>query len=99
MDKYLQDSELLDFRSPKISELIAKRKWQEFSEKEAIIAVYNFVRDEILFGYNVDDAIPASQVLRDGYGQCNTKGILFMAILRALKIPCRIHGFAIDKML
>ena len=53
----------------------------------------------ILFGYNVDDSIPASRVLKDGYGQCNTKGTLFMALLRACGIPCRVHGFTIDKIL
>mgnify|MGYP002241704325 CR=1 FL=1 len=46
---------------------------------------------------NVDDSIPASKVLKDGYGQCNTKGTLFMALLRACGVPCRIHGFTIDK--
>ena len=39
------------------------------------------------------------EVLKDGFGQCNTKSILLMALLRALKIPCRIHGFTIDKKL
>jgi len=38
-------------------------------------------------------------VLADGYGQCNTKGTLFMALLRALGVPCRLHGFTIDKRL
>lgn len=66
---------------------------------EKIRSIYDFVRDEILFGYNTDDSIPASKVLRDGYGQCNTKGTLFMALLRACGIPCRIHGFTIDKKL
>ena len=36
--------------------------------------------------------------IRDS-GQCNTKGTLLMALLRACGIPCRIHGFAIDKKL
>ena len=52
-----------------------------------------------MFGYNIDDKIKASKVLKDGYGQCNTKGILLMALLRAKHIPCRIHGFMIDKLL
>ena len=52
-----------------------------------------------MFGYNIDDNVPASKVLADGYGQCNTKGTLFMAILRACNIPCRVHGFTIDKKL
>lgn len=50
-------------------------------------AKYNFVRDEILFGYNADDTILASRVLAEGYGQCNTKGTLFMALLRGADIP------------
>ena len=47
----------------------------------------------------MDDGVPASRVLADGYGQCNTKGTLFMALLRACGIPCRVHGFTIDKKL
>lgn len=47
----------------------------------------------------MNDNIPASKVLADGYGQCNTKGTLFMALLRACGIPCRVHGFTIDKEL
>ena len=35
--------------------------------------VYSFVRNEIKFGYNKGDDIIASEVLKDGYGQCNTK--------------------------
>lgn len=52
-----------------------------------------------MFGYNIDDTVCASKVLADGYGQCNTKGTLFMALLRACNIPCRVHGFTIDKEL
>lgn len=43
--------------------------------------------------------MPASQILKDGYGQCNTKAILLMALFRAAKIPCRLHGFTIKKQL
>jgi len=39
--------------------------------------------------------VSASQVLKDGYGQCNTKGTLLMALLRALNIQARFHGFTI----
>jgi transglutaminase-like putative cysteine protease len=38
-------------------------------------------------------------VLADGIGQCNTKSTLLMALLRAVGIPCRFHGFTIDKPL
>ncbi len=51
------------------------------------------------FGYNRDDNLSASQVLKDGYGQCNTKGTLLMALLRAMGVPARFHGFTIDNEL
>lgn len=99
MNKYLEKTNLLDFDNKNIQELIIKRGWMSLDELNRIKAIYNYIRDEILFGYNIDDKIKASKVLKDGYGQCNTKGILFMALLRACNIPCRIHGFTIDKLL
>ena len=100
MERYLRETPMLDFSAPSIRALISERGWDVAdSDFEKIRSTYDFVRDEILFGYNTDDNIPASKVLRDGYGQCNTKGTLFMALLRACGIPCRIHGFTIDKEL
>ncbi|ABX40555.1 transglutaminase-like domain-containing protein [Lachnoclostridium phytofermentans] len=99
MEKHLKATLLLDYRDKSIQELIRMKNWDQSNEFDKILQTYNYVRDEIKFGYNVDDAIPASKVLADGYGQCNTKLILFMALLRALNIPCRVHGFSIDKEL
>lgn len=99
MDRYIQETNMLDYQNPHIQQLIQSRGWRELAAFDRIKAIYNYVRDEILFGYNIDDSIPASKVLADGYGQCNTKGTLFMALLRACNIPCRIHGFTIDKKL
>ena len=92
-------TDLLDFKSPQIQQLIVERRWQALPEFERIGAIYDFVRNEIKFGYNQSDSLPASQVLADGFGQCNTKGILLMALLRANQIACRFHGFTIDKRL
>ncbi|MDG5788824.1 transglutaminase-like domain-containing protein [Evansella sp. AB-P1] len=99
MKKYLESTKLLDFHSSEIQELIRDKKWSEFelNDEEKIATVYDFVRNDIKFGYNRGDDIPASEVLKDGYGQCNTKSILLMALLRGIGIPCRIHGFFIDK--
>lgn len=99
MNKYLEETPLLDFHNKKIEELVQTKKWMELEELDRIKEIYNYIRDSILFGYNVDDKIKASKVLKDGFGQCNTKGILFMALLRCCNIPCRIHGFTIDKKL
>ncbi|WP_418427991.1 transglutaminase-like domain-containing protein [Blautia hydrogenotrophica] len=90
---------MLDFSTPNIQKLISNRHWKGVEVYNRIKQIYNFVRDEILFGYNVDDSIPASRVLAEGYRQCNTKGTLFMALLRGVDVPCRMHGFTIDKKL
>ncbi|MCH3960714.1 MAG: transglutaminase-like domain-containing protein [Solobacterium sp.] len=97
--KYLAETRMLDFSDQSIRDLVAGRNWQSLDDFSKIGEVYNFVRDEILFGYNESDDISASKVLKEGYGQCNTKGTLFMALLRSVEIPCRIHGFTIDKKL
>lgn len=98
-NRYLKRTPLLDLDDPSIQRLITERGWKSLPEFERLRSIYDYVRDEILFGYNIDDDIPASRVLRDGYGQCNTKGTLFMALLRGCGIPCRCHGFTIDKKL
>ena len=99
VDPLLTATRLLDFEAAPIADLVAGRGWQALGEHDRIGAVYDFVRNEIAFGYNRSDDIPASEVLADGYGQCNTKGTLVMALLRALGVRCRLHGFTIHKAL
>lgn len=93
------ETAILDYRQAGIQALIAQRGWLHLQTHNKIGAVYNFVRDEIPFGYNIADDLPASRVLADGIGQCNTKGTLLMALLRAVGVACRFHGFTIDKAL
>jgi len=97
--RLLLPTRLLDFTHPAIESLVAQRGWRQLAPFERIGAVYDFVRNEIAFGYNEGDELPASRVLADGIGQCNTKSTLLMALLRAVGIPCRFHGFTIDKPL
>ena len=92
---HLQTTKMLDFEHPSMQKLVDIRGWAQLSQYDAIGAIYTYVRDEIRFGYNADDRLSASQVLKDGYGQCNTKGTLLMALLRAVGIPSRFHGFTI----
>lgn len=96
---YLAETRLLDFGSASVRDLIADRGWTSLPPSDRIGAAYDFVRNEILFGYNSTDDIAASDVLADGYGQCNTKATLLMALFRALDLPCRLHGFTIHKSL
>jgi hypothetical protein len=95
----LKETKLLDFSHPDMQQLIEGKGWKRLPTERRVQAIYEFVRDEILFGYNADDDLPAPVVLADGYGQCNTKATLFMALLRGVGVPCRFHGFTIHKRL
>ena len=97
--RLLHPTAILDFEHPLLQALIQDRGWRALPETERIGAVYTFVRDEIGFGYNLSDELPASKVLADGIGQCNTKAGLLMALLRGCGIACRCHGFTIHKAL
>ncbi|MHA6197029.1 transglutaminase-like domain-containing protein [Pseudomonas wadenswilerensis] len=97
---FLQRTAILDFDAPAIANLIDTRGWCQLPTEQAARAVYEFCRDEILFGYNAGaDSLPASAILAEGLGHCNTKSNLLMALLRALGIPCRLRAFTIDKRL
>jgi hypothetical protein len=98
-ERYLKETPLLDFSHPFLTLVENERGWISLPEYERIAGIYAFVQNEIAFGYNEADNIPASQVYLDGYGQCNTKGTLLMALLRKCGIPCRFHAFTIDKKL
>ncbi len=98
-DTLIAATPLLDFNAASVAQLIDERGWRDLPARGRIGAIYVFVRDEIAFGYNRADDIPASEVFADGFGQCNTKGTLLMALLRGAGIRCRIHGFTIHKAL
>lgn len=98
MERHLRPTIILDFNDSSIQALVSEQGWRSLEYRDRIGAVYNFVR-ELPFGYNTSDELPASSVLADGYGQCNTKTSLLMALLRAVDIPCRFHGATIHKRL
>ena len=99
MHTLLAATPLLDVHHPDIEALVGRRGWRALPHHDRIGAVYDFARNEIAFGYNEGDELPASSELADGIGQCNTKSTLLMTLMRAVGIPCRFHGFTIDKPL
>jgi hypothetical protein len=99
MERFLRPTALLNFDHPSITQLITSNGWLSLPLEQRIARIYDFVQNEISFGYNEADDLPASHVLADGIGQCNTKGTLIMALLRKCGIPCRFHGFTINKVL
>ncbi|CAH9054541.1 hypothetical protein PSECIP111854_01395 [Pseudoalteromonas sp. CIP111854] len=99
MKEYLSPTPLLNFTHPAIQKLLKTQQWQHLNTFDAFKSIYDFVKDEVKFGYSSDDTLSASHVLKVGYGQCNTKGTLLMALLRAVNIPCRLQGFTISNNL
>lgn len=98
-DHHLRPTPLVDFDHESLLRLIRARGWADLPEGDRIGAVYDFVRDEIPFGYNASDDRRASEVLADGLGQCNTKSTLLMALLRGVGIPARLHGGTVHRRL
>lgn len=96
-NRYLRKTRMLDYGSEKIRDLVEEHNWEALDEYHKIGAIYDYVRNDILFGYNRSDLLSADEVLSDGYGQCNTKATLLMTLLRAVGIPCRLHGSEVDK--
>lgn len=69
--KYLEMTKMLNFDVESIQSLIKNRKRIELDEYNKIAAIYDFVRNEILFGYNSSDLLDFNE--RDFV----TKEILF----------------------
>ena len=87
LNELTKPTKILDFNSPNIAKLIADKGWKNMPQEQAAREIYEFCRDEIRFGYNAEaDDMPASAVLEEGLGHCNTKSTLFMALFRAIGI-------------
>ena len=69
MNNYLKETTILNYSNPSIQSLIKEKKWMKLDTIKRIKSIYNYVRDDIEFGYNISDNITATQVLEDGYGQ------------------------------
>jgi hypothetical protein len=90
----------MDYTHPTIEQLILGKGWYTITdEAELIMGIYHFVRDEIAYGYTKSFAIPASKVIEEGVGNGITKTTLFMALVRAVGIPCRFHAMTISKVI
>ena len=68
------------------------------TEKEKAIAIHNWVRDSIKFGWTKNFCNDtAANVIKAGCGYCHTKGILFVTLLRCARIPARLHYIELNK--
>lgn len=88
---------LSNFNHPSIIEKSTELTAGKATQLEKLEAIFYFMRDGIKFGFpSTWDAVKASEVLESGFGYCNTKASLFVALCKAQDIPARIHCGLID---
>ena len=91
-------TQLADHDHPAVREVAERLIRSETTLRGKLGQIFHFVRDDIRFAFPVDgDLVKASDTLRLGYGQCNTKATLFLALCKAADIPARIHFSLIAK--
>ena len=89
---------LADVNDPLVQQTAAQLTAGLTDPADKLDRIFTFVRDDILFGFPPEgDFVKASQTIERGYGQCNTKGILILALCQAANIPARLHFSGISK--
>jgi hypothetical protein len=62
-----------------------------YTDREKAVAIHDYVKS-LPFACVPDYAsLMASDILKLGHGDCSSKGMLFVAMLRVAKIPARLH--------
>ncbi len=92
------DQILADFDDPIVQMKAEELTTDATSDRERIENIFHHVRDDIVFAFpEHGDLITASDTIRLGVGQCNTKSTLFLALCRAVGIPARVHYSLISR--
>lgn len=88
---------LFDMHSESVQRLIGERSWDKLVERNKLMCILDFVKNEIPFGFTPRVCMPASTVLSSGKGQAFNKGILLKTLLEACGVLCRWHAFMVKK--
>ncbi|WP_299215353.1 transglutaminase family protein [uncultured Aquimarina sp.] len=89
---------LADYKHPIVRSKALELTNNQTSIREKVAAIFHYVRDDIKFAFPKEgDFVKASKTIEYGYGQCNTKGTLFIALCKAIDIEARIHFSLIKK--
>jgi Transglutaminase-like superfamily len=96
----LQDPrKIFDVNSSEIQDVIKERNWLNLVEKNKINRIFNFVKNDIVFGFSKKPLLSASHVLSEGRGNALNKSILLKTLLDASGVLCRFHSFMVKKEL
>lgn len=83
---------LADFNHPIVMKKAKDLSKGAVSDRERLEKFFYYVRDEIKFGFpSKGDLMKASETIKLGMGQCNTKATLILALCKAVGIPARVH--------
>ena len=93
--KYVRPTKLADFDYGPVRKQANELVKDASTDYQAITAVWEFVAS-LPIGFDPEDS-KASQILRYGRGQCNTKTTLFVALLRCAGVPARVHAWMVHK--
>lgn len=89
---------LIDYKNSLVQEAAASFTSHCTTIEDKMKNLFLYVRDNIRFGFPPKgDLTKASETIKLGIGQCNTKAILLAALYKAIKIPARIHFSLIKK--
>ena len=86
MEPFLKDEKYIEVNSPKIQETAKKLK--DKNDIETIMRTFEFVQQNV--SYKLSNEIGADSVLTTGEGKCSDFSDLFVALLRANKIPAKV---------
>ena len=62
-EEFLTETKILNYSSNLIQDLIHTSKWNKLNQFDKIKSIYDFVQNELIFGYNNSDTLTAEQVL------------------------------------
>lgn len=84
--------------SRKVAEVVENVTSSTSSEIEAAVALHNYVRDQVKFGFNkYFDATPPDYILTCGQGHCNPKSRLMRSLFQAAGFESHQHFVVIPK--
>ena len=108
IEKYLQETEYIDFKNPAVIDLSGKLKLNELSPMDCAKAVLQninqstgFIKYDSQLALQISSGItygyPASEVLKKSKGTCGEFANVFIALMRLNNIPCKyIQGYMIS---
>ena len=88
---WLGSTRLLDLNDPKLRIQAMSLTQLSDTDTQKVVAIHEFIKAMPFACVTGFDHVPAATVLRNGYGDCHTKGTLFVALLRCVGLPARLR--------